>query len=178
MVVWGFTADSLHELSPVLLCLAFYFWLICNTCNLCLERCTHLSLNQRPSHFMREHTKSRPSWQWTNSWYDPQSDTHKVFNVKIEISSFCIAYVPRREMSLISEEGGHPSAISLSLSACPSRIAQWCQTLIKYWHLTFRTETCTLFFLSKSKHCPAETLLLQIKTHFGALRHYYTAGGL
>lgn len=48
-------------------------------------------------------------------------------------------------MSLISEEGGHPSAISLSLSACPSRNAQWCQALIKCWHLTFRTETCTLF---------------------------------
>lgn len=65
-------------------------------------------------------------------------------NVKIGTYTFCISYIPGKEMSLIFEEGGHPSAIYLSLSVCPSRNVQWCWTLIKSWHLTFRTETCTL----------------------------------
>lgn len=44
----------------------------------------------------------------------------------------------------------------------PSRNAQWCHALIKCWHLTFRTDTCTLFSLRKSGNFPA--LWLHIKT--------------
>ena len=109
----------------------------------------------------RECTKSRPSNRPTGN--EVPNVIHARSLMSIEISSFCNASIPRRERgSLISEEGGHPSAISPSLSACPSRIAQWCQALIKRWHLTFRTETCTLFSLPKSVYCPAEALWLQI----------------
>lgn len=116
---------------------------------------------------MKECTKSGPSNRPTGNKIPNVIHTRSLMSKQKSLVP--IAYIPRREQSLISKEGGHPSAISLSLSACPSRNAQWCQTLIKCWHLTFRTETCTLFSLPKSVYCPAETLWLQIQTPFWCL---------
>lgn len=89
----------------------------------------------------------------TDQQFTPATMWYRLFNVITEISASRVAYIPRREMSLISEESGHPSAISLSLSACPSRNAQWCQALIKCWHLTFRKRHALLF-------CPEQVTVL------------------
>lgn len=92
------------------------------------------------------------------------------FNVETEISRSVVqrgrvrrkrrgGWGGGRKKSLIWEDDGHPSAISPSLSACPTLNAPWCQAFIKCWHVTFRMETST-----SSSHSPVPRL-------FSLLRH-------